>query len=107
MDADVTAALLSALENGSTYKMAAISAGLSERSIYRWLKEGENAPVGSTASEFCHALKRANAKSAHNALQKIQEGRRGWKASAWFLERRFPEHYSSRRQSGFEGALLT
>ena len=96
-DRIVVHCLLSGIEQGLTYKLAASRAGITERTLYRWIKQGEEAQAGSLASDFCHALKKANALSAHRALMKVQEGKRGWRSSAWFLERRFPEHYSQRK----------
>ena len=98
-DREVVRSLLAGIENGLTYKLAAIQAGIAERTLYRWMKEGEEAATGSLASDFCHALKRANALSAHRALIKVQSGEKGWQSSAWLLERRFPEHYG-RTQGG-------
>jgi transposase len=92
-DRIVVHCLLSGIEQGLTYKLAATRAGITERTLYRWMKQGEEAEAGSLATDFCHALKRANALSAHRALVKVQEGKRGWRSSAWFLERRFREHY--------------
>lgn len=98
-DRNVVRLLVLGIEQGLTYEMASIKAGIGVRPLYRWKREGERAQEGTLAVRFWQALKKAEALAAHRALLKVQEGKKGWQASAWFLERRFPEYYRRREKS--------
>lgn len=96
-ESDTMEVLLNALRGGSTYKTAGDLAGISERTIYRWICEGEGAAEGSLARQFCHALKAALAEAEHRCVVTVQKGGPEWKAAAWILERRNPTVWGKRR----------
>jgi transposase len=90
---EVRDALIEALSKGATYKVACALAGVSVSAFMKWKRKGEK--VGSPAEfvQFVHALKRAKAEAHLHHIRKIHEAD-SWQASAWWLERHFPELYS-------------
>lgn len=102
-------ALIEHLEAGHAIRHAAALAGVSERSVHRWLAHGyeglaleENGePVPEHLSPFVTLLadvERARAVSVnahlHNIATAAADG--SWQASAWKLERSFPNEYGKR-----------
>lgn len=82
------AAITNAIEAGCTFKLAAQAAGISETTLYNWLKKGEEgaAPI---YREFLKEIKKAEATQAAKLLATIEgQASRDWKAAAWILERR-------------------
>ena len=85
---DIAKRIFDAVSIGATKEIAAGYAGVSARTIYKWLSRGEEGE-----EPFCQFLqdyKMAEAKGAIKHLGKItQAAHEGtWQASAWILERR-------------------
>lgn len=78
--------IIQAIELGATFVIAANSAGVSENTFYRWMKE---------YPEFDEAVNKAASKAAIRWLAKIEQAasQGNWQAAAWKLERRFPRDY--------------
>jgi len=80
--------LLDALRAGNTRQHACRYAGISDESLRRWQQ----------SVEFVEALKKAEAdaivRHVANIAKAAQDGQ--WTASAWWLERRYPEDYGRR-----------
>jgi hypothetical protein len=92
--------LLSVLETGATLRTACRVSGLAERSVYRWLAQGEEHETrgeeGSPVWHIWQAVTLAKLVPEVTALQVIHDAsqkRGGWRAAAWFLERRYPERW--------------
>lgn len=94
--------LLAALEAGNFVQTAAASAGLSERSVYRWLERGRAEDAAGTRGEYWQlwqAIETARAIAQARALETVMAAaeRGTWKAAAWWLERAHPREWG--RQS--------
>lgn len=81
---------------GADKKTAAETSGISERTFYRWVKQGETAKTGKYC-QFCQAIKKAEAELKQKHEQKILSAK-SWTSSAWWLERKFPDEYRNRQQ---------
>ena len=66
--------------------------GVSESAWYRWLKDPRSKPE----HELCDRLAKAEIKRKLWHLRKIQDAadEGSWQASAWYLERRYPNQFS-------------
>ena len=72
--------LLKYIESGNYVETACKAVGLDEATYYRWLK---------SKSDFCEAVKKAEAKAIARNLAIIQvAAKKNWQAAAWFLERK-------------------
>jgi transposase len=87
-------ALLEGIELGLSYERACSLAGIHYATLRRWIVKGETAKSGEFR-EFCEALRGAEARGVAAMLELIrQSANEGqWRAAAWILERRYPEHY--------------
>jgi hypothetical protein len=85
--------IFDALGKGLSRRLAAQLAGISEDTLSRWMKD---------TPEFETECKRREALCAlectDRIMQEVKIGRDGWKAAAAWLERRYPEEWSPRRQ---------
>jgi transcriptional regulator with XRE-family HTH domain len=85
--------IFDALGKGLSRRLAAQLAGISEDTLSRWMKD---------TPEFETECKRREALCAlectDRIMQEVKVGRDGWKAAAAWLERRYPEEWSPRRQ---------
>lgn len=86
---------------GATIAVAASVAGVSERTIYGWLERGDlerTAKRDARHRELRQAVERARAEREAALVAKINFAatRGSWKASAWLLERRYPERWAAR-----------
>lgn len=97
--------MLGNLEGGAYRRDAVVAAGLAERTVARWVEMGkaeeeENAPGPMTFyRHIWQAITRAEGVPHMRALQVIHRaaaGRGGWRAAAWFLERRYPDEWGPR-----------
>lgn len=108
------------IELGMSYRLAAQLARVSEDSVYDWMKTGKKLfgesseeelkddPVALSRIRFYQRVKEAEALAARNALVKIQvaSGNGAWQASAWLLERRYPEEYGRDRMGQQTGEQM-
>lgn len=76
---------------GASNKDVCAYLGVSETTFYRWLQK----PVTANQRELCELLKKAEAERKLWHLRQIMraadDGK--WQASAWYLERRYPDEY--------------
>lgn len=81
--------LCQAIELGATYKLACQYAGISEATFYAWKADD---------LEFLEAINKAEGKGAVSHLARIKQASTdgNWQASAWILERRYPDEYGRR-----------
>jgi AcrR family transcriptional regulator len=80
--------VIQAVQKGCTYKLAASAAGVSESSVYRWIREGE---AGKRPyKNFLERIRSAEHERAASLLDMVyQAGNKDWRSAAWFLERRY------------------
>jgi transposase-like protein len=100
---EVKGQIVATISMGLTDKDACVVAGISEVTFYEWLNRGRNkegyngrkwAPVYAT---FANEVERARvANKVHHVRNIYRASETQWQASAWMLERRFPEEYGRR-----------
>jgi transposase len=85
---------------------AAILAGVSEKTFYNWMRKGDEEGKGKFA-DFYRAVKQAEAIVENFYLKQIMKAALGdpqrdikpvWRASAWFLEHRYPSRWGKHRK---------
>ena len=95
------------VENGATQKDATALENIAEETFYRWKKRGEeDIKKGESTiySQFCESLKRARvAFKQYHREQILKAAKKQWQASAWMLERQFPEEYGRKQQIEHSG----
>lgn len=66
--------------------------GVSDQSFYRWIRE----PRTKAEARLSEGIKKAEADRKMWHIRRINEAARNgdWKASAWYLERRYPNEYA-------------
>ena len=75
--------------------------GFSESTVYLWLSNSKDPSKDPLYAEFAMAMERGKAKfkATHIAnITKAAKQERHWQASAWLLERRFPDEYGRREK---------
>lgn len=93
---------LGLVENGATNADVCSYLGVAETTFYRWLK----IPKTDAERQLCEGLKRAETKRKLWHLQRINRAAENdWKASAWYLERRYPNEYA--RTQRITGEVVT
>lgn len=90
LNEEVKKRIISAIQMGATYEIAAEHAGICRKTLYSWIEKGKEASKGSKHYTFLHDFRKAEARAALTSLTTIQrEIQNGdWKAAAWFLDRR-------------------
>jgi lambda repressor-like predicted transcriptional regulator len=86
--------IVAGLAAGSFLKTVAGQVGVTPRTLRNWLRRGQSEDEPFYA-EFARAVARAEAIGEGAALERIWVAR-NWQASAWFLERRWPQRYGRR-----------
>lgn len=86
------------MREGSVPENAAASAGVSRRTYFRWMREGDGGDGPEPFGSFALSVMGAVAESQAARLKRLQAaGEDGkWQADAWFLERSDPEHWAIR-----------
>ena len=104
---------IAAIESGLTNKSACDYVGIDESTFYAWLNIARKAELEAAEngtkipknikpfSEFSKSLKKAEARfKAYHCKNIKRAGDEGaWQASAWLLERKFPEEYGKNRDA--------
>lgn len=94
--------VVEALSRGASRRAAANHAGVSEATLAEWVRRGEQAGEKSTRLvAFARAVEVAEGMGELALVENIRLAGQGacpgdWKASAWLLERRYPERYGRR-----------
>ena len=89
--------ILEAIANRIPYEFAAESNGISEETLYAWIRDGiadRDAGIESEVSKFSEELKAVEAKKIKQHLDLINEMPERWQAQAWILERRWWKYFS-------------
>lgn len=84
------------LIQGSSIASAAMLTGISESTIYRWLTMGKAEGADSIYVELVARVSEAIESSEFELLQRMRiagSKPEHWRATAWMLERRFPEKF--------------
>lgn len=105
--------IVEALQAGNYQETACEYAGISAGTFYRWMAEGneDDAPV--MLREFREAVIKARARAEVRNVALIQNAANAgtWQASAWWLERSFPNRWGrhtkiTQEVSGPEGGPI-
>lgn len=89
------------IENGLSNKDAADLCGVRDTTLYRWLREAEELdekgkPKNKQQCKLKEAIIKAQAAFKAYHVQSItRASRKAWQASAWLLERKFPDEYAA------------
>lgn len=82
---------------GMTVKLAAEACSVGEHTIYQWQRENP---------KFATLIKASRAKQADACLANIMRAaRKDWHASAWLLERKFPDEFARLEARAFRDRL--
>ena len=84
---------------GKKISRAALLTGISESTIYRWLALGKREGAEPIYVELVERVREATECSEIELLQRLRiatEKPDHWRATAWLLERRFPEKYGKK-----------
>ena len=85
--------LVTAVRLGSTYELAAMYAGISERTFQRWRKAMVAAKTGPLV-DLRERLRQAEGEAAIRWLALINQAVQvDWRSAAWLLAHRYPEQY--------------
>ena len=80
--------IVSAIELGATYQIAAEAGGVSRATLHNWLKRGKNGTT-KTYKDFYEKFTQAESRGALTLLGEVRSHSvKDWKAAAWMLERR-------------------
>lgn len=78
--------LLEALRIGASYALAAQYAGISEDTLSRWIRQGDQPSGRREFAELCEQITKARAHCAISALVTIEKAApNDWRAAAWKL----------------------
>jgi hypothetical protein len=90
------------IEKGNYPAKAAIHEGINESTFYAWMKRGQEETEGKFM-EFSKSIKKAENIAEAFHLENIRKAATGedngnpvWQASAWYLERRYPDSWGRR-----------
>jgi transposase len=91
-------AILRKMREGHYAKNAAETSGITEQTLYNWLKKGEDADQYPEHAEFLEAYRRAEATAEEKAIKAIQAAfPDDWRAAMTYLERRYPRRWAKRQ----------
>jgi len=110
----ITEAICASLARGEFAGHACVDAGVSERSFYRWMAEGEKEDASEDMARFWQACARARVEGERFLLAKLDvaaanKQTEDWKAIAWRLERLNQDRYHLKAKteiSGPDGAAI-
>ena len=101
--------LITALSSGCYRATAAAHAGISTPTLYKWLETGEadlEHGRDTDHADLRMAVIKAEADAEQEALQNIREqSKQQWQASAWFLERKWPNRWGRREHVEHSGEI--
>ena len=94
-------AFLSALAVGVPYTIACDGAGINISTFHNWRNKLHKNPENEGLKAFFGEIKRVEALALQRNLDRIlaaSEEPRNWTASAWWCERRYPQHFGKALQ---------
>ena len=98
MTKETQAKIVEAVRAGAYIETASAFAGIDKASLYAWMKRG-NAQTKGIYREFLNAIEKAFADSELRDIMNIgNAAKENWQASAWRLERRFPDRWGRKEK---------
>lgn len=108
-------AILTALVEGQTRRVAAALGGISYNCMYMWLRRGQTAfvegqwhPDDEPYVNFYKAVAKAEAEAHALQVTRILDAakhRQGWAAAAWYLERKYPMEWGRKDVVSVNGTV--
>jgi transposase len=96
LTAAVQAAIVKALRQGNYIEAAAGIAGVTKQVVYDWMRAGAQGKAPKYV-KFLDAVKKAQADAETRHVGRITKAaEKQWQASAWMLERKFPDRWGQR-----------
>jgi hypothetical protein len=96
LDTEMHKRLVAYVERGLTYARAAQACGIGYSTFKQWMARGRKEKRGIYA-DFAAAIKKADAVCEGWHLENIRKHAvKSWQASAWTLERKFPDRWTKR-----------
>jgi hypothetical protein len=93
---EVQEKIVTAIRAGNYAQVAAVYAGITERTYYRWMELGDQAR-GGRYLQFFQAVKAAEGEAEVRAVAIIQKKMTGdWRAAMAYLERKHPKRWGRR-----------
>src|SRR5215208_5867218 len=91
-------AILRKMREGHYAKTAAETSGITEQTLYNWLKKGEEPERYPEHAAFLVAYRKAEATAEEKAIKAIQAAfPNDWRAAMTYLERRHPGRWAKRQ----------
>jgi hypothetical protein len=95
---EIRTAIIQDISDAIPYQLAAESNGISEGTLYDWLKHGLkdlNEGIESEYANFSKAIKKVEKERIKRHSDKVSDNVDRWQADAWMLERRWYKHYGA------------
>ena len=95
-------AICTLVSQGLPLELCTNQLGIAENSLYRWLRYAKETEIESSQEyKLMVGIKRARSTAVLKRIKNIQkiserEDSNSWQASAWLLERSYPEHFAKR-----------
>jgi hypothetical protein len=91
-------AILRKMREGHYAKTAAETSGITEQTLYNWLKKGAAPEQYPEHAAFLEAYRKAEATAEEKAIKAIQAAfPDDWRAAMTYLERRHPDRWAKRQ----------
>lgn len=106
LDDDLTGKICQAIRAGNYMETAAAYAGVPRSTLYDWLKRGRDRPdsvYGALVEQVELAVAEAEVRDVALIAKAADDG--VWQASAWRLERRYPDRYGRRTRHDVSGRV--
>ena len=92
-------AILRKMREGHYAKTAAQTSGITEQTLYDWLKKGEDPDSYPEHAAFLEAYRKAEAVAEDNAIEAVRAAfPHDWRAAMTYLERRHPKRWAKRQE---------
>lgn len=106
---EIAEEIISYIEKGSSDKDAYTMASVARSTFYNWIQKGEEDKKLKKKTiyvDFLDKVKKAEAKFKAWHIANIQKSsKKQWQASAWLLERKFPEEFARRDYLDVKGSV--
>jgi hypothetical protein len=106
LNAEVSEKICQAIRAGNYMETAAAYAGVAKPTLYNWLKRGRDEPdtiYGALVEAVELAVAEAEVRDVALIAKAADDG--VWQASAWRLERRYPDRYGRRTRHDVSGRV--
>lgn len=104
LNKDIRDNIIKLINDGNYIETACVACGITKQTFFNWLHKAESGGGGNGNQiyiDFFVELKKAEAHNIAENVKLIQEAGRkpqNWMASAWLLERKYPEKFGRRME---------